>query len=376
MNRIANRTKRTSRAFLFALAMILAFCACLPAVRAAAADKPAASPTDADCPHAEGKEKQENYVAPTCVKEGSYDKVTRCKICGEILRTEHVRLKKTDRHIPGPVTVENVKEPTCTENGEYDEITRCQNCGKLLDTNHVIVSCPKQHTPAAPVKENVVAASCRNAGSYDSVVYCEVCGKELSRTHKQMEKIQPVPDYLLKRTVRSDDTGRTVVTFEDPAYLPLIKDAALPSAYEGKTVEAGQFLAGDGSKRTCADGETRCALCGELLEEAIPHNWDREKLAKPDKPNTDGNVIFSCLSCGESFTFFAGIRISGNDIDGDGKLTPADARFVLRYSVGLGKYDKVITFSNYHLADADKNGVIEPADARLILRLAVGLRAE
>ena len=59
------------------------------------------------------------------------------------------------------------------------------------------------------------------------------------------------------------------------------------------------------------------------------------------------------------------------DVDGDGKLTPADARLSLRASVGLEKYKK--GSAQFLACDADKDGTLTPADARLILRASVGL---
>ena len=57
------------------------------------------------------------------------------------------------------------------------------------------------------------------------------------------------------------------------------------------------------------------------------------------------------------------------DIDGDGAVSPADARLALRYSVGLEQ------FTPREIAAADMTGAgkITPADARLILRISVGL---
>ena len=57
------------------------------------------------------------------------------------------------------------------------------------------------------------------------------------------------------------------------------------------------------------------------------------------------------------------------DVNGDGKVTPEDARLALRGAVGL------IRFTNdaYRAADANRDDGITPADARLILRASVGL---
>ena len=62
------------------------------------------------------------------------------------------------------------------------------------------------------------------------------------------------------------------------------------------------------------------------------------------------------------------------DVDGDGQLTPADARLALRISIGLEADAKKNTVK-YVTADADLNDSVTPGDARLILRAAVELEA-
>lgn len=57
------------------------------------------------------------------------------------------------------------------------------------------------------------------------------------------------------------------------------------------------------------------------------------------------------------------------DVDGDGKITAADARLALRASVSLEKLDA----EAFTAADADKDTKISASDARLILRGSVGL---
>ncbi len=60
------------------------------------------------------------------------------------------------------------------------------------------------------------------------------------------------------------------------------------------------------------------------------------------------------------------------DVDGDGKISAADARLALRFSVNLD----VPTDEQKLVADFDGNGSITAADARSILRLSVGLSVE
>ena len=59
------------------------------------------------------------------------------------------------------------------------------------------------------------------------------------------------------------------------------------------------------------------------------------------------------------------------DVDGDGKVTAADARLALRRAVDLEDYEE--GSEKYIASDADRDGKVTAADARLILRAAVGL---
>ena len=60
------------------------------------------------------------------------------------------------------------------------------------------------------------------------------------------------------------------------------------------------------------------------------------------------------------------------DVDGDGRISSADARLALRASVGLEQAIKAGSAA-YKAADADGDGKVTSADARLILRGSVGL---
>lgn len=68
-------------------------------------------------------------------------------------------------------------------------------------------------------------------------------------------------------------------------------------------------------------------------------------------------------------TFAAGILLG--DINENAKVDAADARTILRASVGLEIFDE----KQKTIADADKDGEISASDARLALRMSVGLEA-
>lgn len=78
-------------------------------------------------------------------------------------------------------------------------------------------------------------------------------------------------------------------------------------------------------------------------------------------------ALLISVSCFLLPAFAAGI----GDVNGDGKISAADARLALRAAVGLEKY--VSGSAAFTACDVDKNGKITAADARVILRAAVGL---
>ncbi len=59
------------------------------------------------------------------------------------------------------------------------------------------------------------------------------------------------------------------------------------------------------------------------------------------------------------------------DVNGDGKVSAADARLALRYSVGLEN----LTVKAVKAADVDRSASVTASDARTILRVSVGLEA-
>lgn len=76
----------------------------------------------------------------------------------------------------------------------------------------------------------------------------------------------------------------------------------------------------------------------------------------------------SAPAMGSTFSFYGARLVMGN-ADGDSAVTSADARAVLRASVGLEKLDALQT----ECADTDWDGNITAADARAVLRYSVGL---
>lgn len=369
------------------------------------------------------------YAQPTCVKPGCQEFYVVCKVCGQEMPGTRVKYEipvLESHHQAGPVTIEKVVEPTCARDGSYYEVTRCVLCDEVLSKTLVAVKKTTAHVPDLPVKEDIVDSTCAKVGTYNSVIRCKVCGEVLSLVRKEIpKKTYHVSEYSLDRIVTNLGNGKVSIQFvtldkngqpmypfvEGPVsgvvtdangqifvkYDKGVKDTFIDEekyglfkaspVYELLTetdsgvatgyFAAGRYAANDGKTRTCADGEERCAICGELLNPQIPHTWDGGQTVIPATLTTQGKIVYHCLikGCTAEYTTNTAVKApKKGDVDGDGEVTTADARYILRYAVNLGSYDKVINSSNLKAADMDGNNEIETADARLALRTAVGLR--
>lgn len=84
---------------------------------------------------------------------------------------------------------DSVVKATCTKDGSYNMVKICSVCGDKVVIATIPVSATGKHTAAAAKKENVVAATTKKGGSYDLVVRCADCGEIISSTHKTTAKI-------------------------------------------------------------------------------------------------------------------------------------------------------------------------------------------
>lgn len=93
---------------------------------------------------------------------------------------------------------DSVVKATCTKDGSYNMVKICSVCGDKVVYATIPVSATGNHTAAAAKKENVVAATTKKGGSYDLVVRCADCGKVLSKKHKTTAKIVVKASYVTK----------------------------------------------------------------------------------------------------------------------------------------------------------------------------------
>ena len=113
---------------------------------------------------------KQNEVKATCASEGSYDLVTKCGVCGEVITTNTVVVNKAP-HTVGSPKIENVVEATCENSGSYDEVVRCTVCNTELSRSSRTTKA-LGHISGVAVKENIVNPTCTEPGSYDEVVRC------------------------------------------------------------------------------------------------------------------------------------------------------------------------------------------------------------
>ena len=127
-----------------------------------------------------------NYVSEviksaTCAEEGI--RRHTCTRCGDTYEEVIPVLEHKQA-----IREENRVEPDCTTDGSYEKVTYCTECGEVLNRETIILPA-LGHKPSAAVKENNVDPDCTNKGSYDNVVYCSVCGEELSRTTVEVQAL-------------------------------------------------------------------------------------------------------------------------------------------------------------------------------------------
>ena len=232
-------------------------------------------------------------VEPTCTKTG-LSEGSKCELCGEILEAQ------TELPALGHEALEPQKEnevaATCTTFGSYDLVTRCSRCGEILASESF--ETPKlEHQPGEAVRENEVPATCSSAGSYEEVRYCSLCGAEISRQARDIEQLNHKPVSIPAVEPTCTKTGLSEGSkcelcdeiLEAQTELPALGHEALEPVREN---EVAPTCTSEGSY----DLVTRCSRCGEIIEQKTI------KLAKlahtPGEAVEENLVAATCLAAG------------------------------------------------------------------------------
>ena len=253
---------------------------------------------------------------------GTITTTATCKVNGEKVYTcqNNASHKKTENlgvNASNHVNTRNVAEvkATCTAKGTTAGVY-CNDCQKYISGHAEIAINPANHVNTKNVPET--PATFETVG-YTAGVYCNDCKKYISG-HTEIPRLVPVFTDSKDAKVNGNDilsnNGLTAAQLLSQAG----KGAVIRTS-DGKAVE-NTSLIGTGMILTMADGSKK-----EI-------------------------VVYG-------------------DVDGNGKITAADARKALRASVSLEKYKE--TSAQYKAANVESKNKISASDARLILRASVGL---
>ena len=330
-------------------------------------------------------------IAPTCISDGKTEG-SHCSVCGNVLQKQF-DIKATGHQWDDGKTV---LFATCTENGakvyvcktcnerktevinatghqiQKDEAvkatcttdgktvgTHCALCGIVLQAQETIKALGHQWNEGSITSE----ATCIKEGT--KTCTCTVCGAKKTESIERLPHTWNEGKVIIKASC--EENGELVYTCTVcGAAVTVPGDAALGHAWGAWT-----NLNGTSHKRVCANDPTHV--------ETAEHVWDDGTVTTEPTDKAEGVKTYTCTVCGAEKTEPVPMpepvaKQAPGDVDGDGKVTSADARLALRASVGLKEKDDVTEGSAGYLAcDVDGDGKVTSGDARLILRASVGL---
>lgn len=188
----------------------------------------------------------ENSILPTCLTEGSYDLVTYCKDCNQIVSKEH----KIIAPLGHDYELQTVLPSDCSETGINHYV--CKNCGKTKD---VTVNA-ENHIPGSDYVIDE-AATCVTAGSQS--LHCTSCNAIISGTEKPINENLTGHQYQYK-----DQINAGCVEFGERIY--------------------------------------ECSICHQLTKEflsPVGHNYDISHIDATC--TTNGGTLYRCLLCNDEY---------------------------------------------------------------------------
>ncbi len=243
--------------------------------------------------HTPGEAVIENETAAICTEPGSYDEVVYCSVCSDELSRE-TKTTEALGHTPGEAVIENETAAICTEPGSYDEVVYCSVCGDELSRETKTTEA-LGHTLGEAVRENEVAASCRAEGRYDEVIYCSVCEAELSRETKTIDKLDHIPSEAVCENI-VEATYTTGGSYDNVIYCATCnEELSRETVATDPLGHTHDYVSETTKEATCTeDGEEiyTCSLCGDTYTEPISATGEHV-----DEDN-DGR----CDTCGQQMT--------------------------------------------------------------------------
>lgn len=197
-------------------------------------------------------------------------------------------------------------------------------------------------------------AEFRNYESNGSVSYSNFCVAEYLQTSRTYNRSQNIAKFNgFKCRNKTNNPGQTV--FTDPV--------------EEKTYEKGRYIT-NSTMYFRADHSTSGNAIA--LIDAGTYVDVEEIFAKTGtNPYTWGKISYKGQTGWMSLDYssFVDVSVLRGDADGDGEVSPGDARLILRHSLSLEK----ISAKLLNNADIDGDGEISSSDARRALRISTSL---
>ena len=143
------------------------------------------------------------------------------------------------------------------------------------------------------------------------------------------------------------------------------------------TIAPHSFVYETVEEATCLTGKVEigtCSVCNEetkRVELSKGHTWTKWKVTIAPTEEAEGEKQRKCTVCEtvekESIPRLSTVK---GDVNGDGKVSAADARCVLQYVAGTRELDE----HYLKLADVNNDGRVTAIDSRWILQIVAGTR--
>ncbi len=238
---------------------------------------------------------KEHEVAATCTKAGSYDSVVYCSVCNEELSRETVTVEALGHtYDKGAVT----KEATCGEDGKKTyTCTACEE-GTEGHTKTEVIPATGKHT----YKESYTDATCTEPAMAGEI--CEACGAKTEMV--PVEGSEPLGhDWVLDDTAEGYVAPTCVkdgVGTYKCSRCDMTKTETIPA-----TGEHTEELI-PGKEPTCTEAGltdgVKCSVCDAILmsQEEIPATGHTPDEAKhiPATCTENGKAVTKCAVCGET----------------------------------------------------------------------------
>ena len=321
------------------------------------------------CLHSPGAAVEENVVKPTCTRNGSYASVVYCELCGIELSRRTVSIDAIGHSYGAWEKLNDAQHQRVCANDK----SHVEKANHMWDDGKIIApaTCTADGkatftcTICQATKTDTVSATGHNYGAWeklDDTQHRRVCANDAAHTETAAHMWDEGSVTKAPSCTAAGET--TYICAGCGASVTVPGDAAL-----GHNWSEWTNLDGTSHKRVCANDPTHV--------ETAEHVWDDGTVTTEPTDKVEGVKTFTCTVCGATKTEPIPKVVPKNapgDVDGDGKLTSADARLALRASVGLtDKGDVEKDSAGYLACDVDGDGKVTSADARLILRASVGL---